>query len=172
MFKILSTYICWKKYIKCNIWRLAARPSYIEDARFLKVKRLSAKLWTWFNKSANKGFLFSLPWVLVNLDLSHVLLNNTREQCNVVCFSKMSQAFNVTLYSGWCGSRERGDPSLNKLLTLKPMDINKVSSSNRQWMHAWRLFRCLCVGLLSIQRFVCLFLWYMRGSQKVSGNVV
>ena len=39
MFKILSTYICWKKiYIKCNIWRVAVRPSYIEDARFLKVK--------------------------------------------------------------------------------------------------------------------------------------
>jgi len=38
MFKILSTYICGKKkYIKCNIWRAAVRPSYIEDARFLKV---------------------------------------------------------------------------------------------------------------------------------------
>ena len=37
MFKILRTYICWKKYIKCNIWRVAVRPSYIQDARFLKV---------------------------------------------------------------------------------------------------------------------------------------
>ena len=37
MFKILSTYICRKKYIKCNIWRVAIRPSYIWDARFLKV---------------------------------------------------------------------------------------------------------------------------------------
>jgi len=38
MFKILSTYICWKKkYIKCNIWRVAVRPFYIWDARFLKV---------------------------------------------------------------------------------------------------------------------------------------
>jgi hypothetical protein len=37
MFKIVSTYICWKKYIKCNIWRVAVRPSYIYDARFLKV---------------------------------------------------------------------------------------------------------------------------------------
>ena len=26
-----------KIYIKCNIWRAAVRPSYIEDARFLKV---------------------------------------------------------------------------------------------------------------------------------------
>jgi len=26
---VLSTYICWKKYIKCNIWRVAVRPSYI-----------------------------------------------------------------------------------------------------------------------------------------------
>jgi hypothetical protein len=25
-----------KKYIKCNIWRVAVRPSYIYDARFLK----------------------------------------------------------------------------------------------------------------------------------------
>jgi hypothetical protein len=24
-------------YIKCNIWRVAVRPSYIQDARFLKV---------------------------------------------------------------------------------------------------------------------------------------
>ena len=38
IFKILSTYICWKKYIKCKIWRVAVRPSYIEDAWFLKVK--------------------------------------------------------------------------------------------------------------------------------------
>ena len=37
MFKILSTYICWKKYIKCNIWSVAVLPSYIQDARFLKV---------------------------------------------------------------------------------------------------------------------------------------
>ena len=27
-----------KIYIKCNIWRVAVRPSYIQDARFLKVK--------------------------------------------------------------------------------------------------------------------------------------
>jgi hypothetical protein len=47
MFKILSIYICRKKYIKCNIWRVAVRPSYIRPiyrtgvprtARFLKVK--------------------------------------------------------------------------------------------------------------------------------------
>jgi hypothetical protein len=37
MFKILSTYICIKISIKCNIWRVAVRPSYIQDARFLKV---------------------------------------------------------------------------------------------------------------------------------------
>jgi len=28
-----------KIYIKCNIWRVAVRPSYIYDARFLKVKQ-------------------------------------------------------------------------------------------------------------------------------------
>jgi hypothetical protein len=27
-----------KKYIKCNIWRVAIRPSYIKDAGFLKFK--------------------------------------------------------------------------------------------------------------------------------------
>jgi hypothetical protein len=37
MFKILNTYSCWKKYIKCNIWRVAVRSSFIYDARFLKV---------------------------------------------------------------------------------------------------------------------------------------
>jgi capsule polysaccharide modification protein KpsS len=41
MFKILSTYICWKKYIKCNIWRVSVRLSYIKDARFLKVKYIN-----------------------------------------------------------------------------------------------------------------------------------
>jgi len=30
-----------KKYIQCNIWKVAVRPSYIQDARLLKVKRLS-----------------------------------------------------------------------------------------------------------------------------------
>jgi hypothetical protein len=30
-----------KKYIKCKTWRVAVRPSYIEDARFLKVKILN-----------------------------------------------------------------------------------------------------------------------------------
>jgi hypothetical protein len=29
-----------KKYIKCNIWRVAVCPSYMWDARFLKVKGL------------------------------------------------------------------------------------------------------------------------------------
>jgi hypothetical protein len=38
MFKILSTYSRGKKYIKCNIWSVAVRLSYIQDARFLKVK--------------------------------------------------------------------------------------------------------------------------------------
>jgi hypothetical protein len=38
MFKILSTNICLKKYVKWNIWKVVVRPSYIEDARFLKVK--------------------------------------------------------------------------------------------------------------------------------------
>ena len=28
-----------KIYTKCNIWRVAVRPSYIEDASFLKVKK-------------------------------------------------------------------------------------------------------------------------------------
>ena len=28
-----------KKYIKCNTWRVAARPSYMQDARFLEVNR-------------------------------------------------------------------------------------------------------------------------------------
>jgi hypothetical protein len=26
-----------EKYIKCNIWRVAVRPSFIQDARFLGV---------------------------------------------------------------------------------------------------------------------------------------
>ena len=33
-----------KIYIKWNIWRVAVRPSYIEDARFLKVKERSRSL--------------------------------------------------------------------------------------------------------------------------------
>jgi hypothetical protein len=39
MFKILSTCVLvGKKYIKCNIWRVAICQSYIKDAWFLKVK--------------------------------------------------------------------------------------------------------------------------------------
>jgi hypothetical protein len=40
MFKILSTYkyLLKKIYIKCNIWRVAVRPSFIKDAGFFKVK--------------------------------------------------------------------------------------------------------------------------------------
>ena len=43
MFKILRTCIFVEKniYIKCNIWRVAVRPSYVQDARFLKVKEKS-----------------------------------------------------------------------------------------------------------------------------------
>ena len=37
MFKIFSTDICWIN-IKWGIWRVILRPSYIWDARFLKVK--------------------------------------------------------------------------------------------------------------------------------------
>jgi hypothetical protein len=32
-----------KKYIKCNTWRVAVSPSYIQDARFLKVKAQKIK---------------------------------------------------------------------------------------------------------------------------------
>jgi hypothetical protein len=39
MFKIFSTYIFWKQCIRSNIWRVAVRPSYKSDARFLKVKQ-------------------------------------------------------------------------------------------------------------------------------------
>jgi len=49
MFKILSSYICFKKYIKCNIWWVAVRPSYIQDARFLKVN--DAKITYFFQGS-------------------------------------------------------------------------------------------------------------------------
>jgi hypothetical protein len=43
-----SILIVVKKYVKCNIWRVAARPSYIQDARFLKVNchGVTALQWT------------------------------------------------------------------------------------------------------------------------------
>jgi hypothetical protein len=47
MFQKLSTYICLKKYIKCNIWRVAVRPSYIQDAWFFKVKTNSGYFLSW-----------------------------------------------------------------------------------------------------------------------------
>jgi len=57
MFKILGTYICGKKYIKCNIWRVAVRPSYIKDGRFLKVNaRLTINVKT---SVATERFLLS-----------------------------------------------------------------------------------------------------------------
>ena len=58
MFKILCTYICLKIYIKCNIWRVAAGPTYIQDARFLKINiskclRKILRIF-WPDKIANK----------------------------------------------------------------------------------------------------------------------
>jgi hypothetical protein len=44
MFKVLVLIFVGKKYIKCNIWRVAVRPSYIQDARFLKVKSAGASV--------------------------------------------------------------------------------------------------------------------------------
>jgi hypothetical protein len=48
----------------------------------------------------NKGSLVSLPWVFVILELSHMFLNKSWRQRNVVSSLKMSQDFNVTLNSG------------------------------------------------------------------------
>jgi len=44
-----------KIYIKCNIWRVAVRPSYIWDARFLKVNlfQLKCHLHVWNNLGEN-----------------------------------------------------------------------------------------------------------------------
>jgi hypothetical protein len=68
MFKILSTYICWKRNIKCNIWRLGVRPSYILDARFLN---LILRTWIikWAPNNANKwqmGFNSAFKGLNVN----------------------------------------------------------------------------------------------------------
>jgi len=94
--------------------------SFQEQRRSMEsVKRPTAKLWSCFNNGENKGSLFSLPWAFINLDLSHVPINNTREQCNVVCFSKMSQAFNVTLNSGWWGSKREGRSITEQAANMK-----------------------------------------------------
>ena len=39
-----------KKYIKCDIGRVAVRPSYIQDARFLKAKKNATRYTVWFKK--------------------------------------------------------------------------------------------------------------------------
>ena len=60
MFKILSTYICWKKiYIKCNIWRVAVRPSYIWDARLLTLYLLTWRIWWAPNNASNRQIVFN-----------------------------------------------------------------------------------------------------------------
>jgi len=38
MFKKIQYVYLLKKYIKWGVWRVAVYPSYIQDARFLKVK--------------------------------------------------------------------------------------------------------------------------------------
>ena len=68
MFKILSTYTCWKQYIKCNIWRVVVRPSYIWEAGFLKVNvnwNIATKLSKAFLYDATQYFfwLFSSSYV-------------------------------------------------------------------------------------------------------------
>jgi len=63
MFKILSTNFCWKKkyiYIKCNIWRVAVRPSYIWDARFLKVKIYPA--WLFITNGRQRNAANAQAW--------------------------------------------------------------------------------------------------------------
>jgi hypothetical protein len=50
-----------KMYIKCNIWRVAVLPSYIQDARFLKVlKGLSAFRREW-NHIISRLLCLSFP---------------------------------------------------------------------------------------------------------------
>jgi membrane-anchored protein YejM (alkaline phosphatase superfamily) len=39
MFKIFSTFICCKKYIKWGVWRVAVCLSYISETRFLMVNK-------------------------------------------------------------------------------------------------------------------------------------
>jgi hypothetical protein len=46
MFKILVLIVVEKKYIKCNIWRVAVRLSYIQKARFLNVDCCYSALFT------------------------------------------------------------------------------------------------------------------------------
>jgi hypothetical protein len=66
MFKYSVLIVVEKKYIKCNIWRVAVRPSYISDARFLKVNDAASSsdsiVWNdgWWNESfvANLEMLF------------------------------------------------------------------------------------------------------------------
>jgi len=67
-----------KKYIKCNVWRVAVRPSYIWDARFLKVNK---NLYIHINDSEIWNFhqyfpaWMSLLWCPIEYPLTHLLLN-------------------------------------------------------------------------------------------------
>ena len=65
MFKILSTYSCLKKCIKCKIWRVAVRPSYIWNTRFLNFKHCTALI--------NKSFVLLV--VIVYLHFLNIRFN-------------------------------------------------------------------------------------------------
>jgi len=78
MFKILSTYICWKKYTKCNIWRVAVRPSYIcrthGSWRLTFCLRCVFSNWLVLLRLSDQWFLFSICLMRATLFCSVFLL--------------------------------------------------------------------------------------------------
>ena len=47
MFKKIQYVYLLKKYKKWGVWRVAVCPSYIQDARFLKVNNACGDAWLW-----------------------------------------------------------------------------------------------------------------------------
>jgi hypothetical protein len=83
MFKKFSMYICWKKYIKWGVWRVAVCPSHISNARFLNVK-CTALVEHQFRNGRGEP-----PKILFVIELFIIVFYWQHSQTPVLCQRKM-----------------------------------------------------------------------------------
>ena len=123
--------VAGRKYTKCNIWRVAVRPSYIQDARFLKVKFrskfnaislgfLSKKIFQ--NTRVRALFRFYTILRLYIVIIGYVYAASADIRSNKTKFHEsVNILININSYEGYSTSKIPQATKLNKkiLLTLE-----------------------------------------------------